>query len=256
MDLVKQIILGFIQPLSKNGHQGFHQKHDDLHYLDTILYVLKTGIAWREIVSDTHFSTYHKKFMFWAKNKVFQNSYYAIIALLHKSKKLCLKNLFIDTTMIKNIKGVETIGVNHYDRGRKGTKLSLIVTNKGIPLGISIDKSNIHDIHLVDPTLVDVKIKIIGSRLIADKGYVSKPLVNKLKDKHDIRMITPLKVNDKRKLTTFDRTLLGKRNIIENVFSWLKANRRIQLRYDKTILAFEQFVYLGLIKLIGKKSLL
>ena len=38
---------------------------------------------------------------------------------------------------------------------------------------------------------------------------------------------------------------LKKRYIIENLFSWVKNNKRIQLRYDKYIQNYEQFTYLS-----------
>ena len=175
---------------------------------------------------------------------------------MKQSKKLNLKNLYIDSSMIKNIKGIDKIGVNHFDRGKNGNKLSIIVTETGIPLGMKLDKSNIHDITLTDETIKDIKIKVLRSRLIADKGYVSKHLTKSLKDDYQIRLITPLKQNTKGKLRLFDRILLSHRNIVENTFSWIKSNRRIQQRYDKSFESFEQFCYLALIKIIALKSLL
>ena len=63
------------------------------------------------------------------------------------------------------------LGSNHYDRNRNGNKVSIVVTKNGIPLGMSLSTSNIHDINRVD-TLDDVKIKIVDSRLGGDKGYI------------------------------------------------------------------------------------
>ena len=75
--------------------------------------------------------------------------------------------------MIKNIRGHDQTGVNHYDRGRKGNKVTVLVTSSGIPLAVTFDKSNVHDLNLVEQTIDQVTLKIIGSRIIADKGYVS-----------------------------------------------------------------------------------
>jgi transposase len=57
--------------------------------------------------------------------------------------------------MIKNIKCTEFFDTNHYDRNRKGNKVSIIVTKNGIPLGMCLSTSNIHDINLVEYTLDD-----------------------------------------------------------------------------------------------------
>jgi hypothetical protein len=39
-----------------------------------------------------------------------------------------------------------------------------------------LSTSNIHYINLVKDTIDDIKIKIFGSRLCGDKGYISKKI--------------------------------------------------------------------------------
>jgi transposase len=62
------------------------------------------------------------------------------------------------------------IGPNHYDRNKNG-----------IPIGLSLAPSNIHDVNLVENTIDNIAIKIVGSRIGADKGYISFSLKEKLK---------------------------------------------------------------------------
>jgi hypothetical protein len=45
-----------------------------------------------------------------------------------------------------------------------------------------LSTSNIHDINLVEDTLDDIKIKIVSSRLVGDKGYISKKFKEKFKN--------------------------------------------------------------------------
>ena len=65
-------------------------------------------------------------------------------------------------------------GPNHYDRNKNG-----------IPIGLSLAPSNIHDVNLVENTVQNtidnIAIKIVGSRIGADKGYISFSLKEKLK---------------------------------------------------------------------------
>jgi hypothetical protein len=53
------------------------------------------------------------------------------------------------------------IGSNHYDRNKNGNKITIIVTNNGIPIGLSLAPSNIYDVNLVE----NIAIKIVGSRI-------------------------------------------------------------------------------------------
>ena len=154
--------------------------------------------------------------------------------------------------MIKNCKGVDLLGKNHYDRNRLGNKISLVVSNNGIPLSISLTTANVHDIHEVIPTLDNLPFKTKKFTLIADKAYLSNNLKSVMKDRK-IQLITCYKRNQKTKNTRKQIDLLQKRFIVENVFSWLQNYRRLRIRYEKNYSTFIQFYYFGLSELIARK---
>jgi len=254
MHLVSKKILSFlINNQIPKARSGRHDSQSLYHYLDVIGNVLKTGVPWRSIKNTLHYSTYHKKFTLYNKYGIFQLAHQILIKYLRRQKKIATKELFIDSTMIKNIQGRDGIGINHYDRGRKGVKISVIVTNQGIPLGMKVSKSNIHDLNLVNETIDDIKIKIVGSRLVGDKGYVSSKMKNELLLKRGIRMIYPLKKGEKKVISQQDKKLLKDRHIVENFFSWMKQYRRIRNRYDHQVANYIGFCYLDLIEMIVKK---
>jgi len=245
--------------LSKNPNKstkGRHNEKEIEHYIDVIYKVLRTGSQWKHINAPLHYTTYHKKFIKWNNINLFQNVFYIIIKLL-KYKNILnddfLKDLYIDSTMIKNIRGIEFLGSNHYDRNRKGNKVSIVVTKNGIPLGMSLSTSNIHDINIVEDTLNDIKIKIVGSRLGGDKGYISKKLKDKLKNEKKINLITNLRDNSKETLNNDEKIFLKKRHIVENTFSWLKNNKKLINRYESNALNFEQNWYFSFINLITNR---
>ena len=94
-----------------------------------------------------------------------------------------LNTLSIDTSMIKNNRGVDEIGANHYDRYRNATKVSVVVSQQGIPLGLSFKGANVHDTKMIFDTIDDVQIKIAGSSTLADKGYNAASPKSSLKQK-------------------------------------------------------------------------
>ena len=230
------------------------------HYLSKIFYVLKNGISWSQLVlhkDDLHFTSYYKKFIQYRNHNIFRDAYYIIIKLLQKNKILnpkALKNLYIDASLTKNIYGVDNTGSNYYDRNRSSNKISVVVTSTGIPIGIKVAPGNVSDIKMAMDTVDDINIKIVGSRLIADKGYVSSAFTETLKSSK-ITLITPIKSNQRNKkpLKESEKQLLSKRNIVENFFSWLKQCRRIRHRYDSNFTSYLAFIYLGLIKIIAGK---
>jgi transposase len=230
-------------------------------YLKEILYVLRTGIQWKELRSELHWSTYYKKFCKWANSGVFRTSFELLHKIMRKGKYLkesSYKKLYIDATMIKNVKGKDLIGVNHYDRGKKGSKISLLVTKEGIPLNLEMVSSNVHDLTAFKTQIEKIKIKFMGSRIIGDKGYVSKKLKESL-EKDQINLITPHKKNSKNKNSKNknsdeNRELLRDRSLVENVFSWIQQRRRIRLRYEVHSKYYLEFYYLCLIDIIFKKK--
>ena len=76
--------------------------------------------------------------------------------------------------------------------------------------------------------MANLEIKIVGSRLIADKGYNSRRLKDHLRSK-GVQLIYPAKRNQIVRNTQEEKELLKTRNIVENVFSWIQIRRRIRM---------------------------
>lgn len=184
---INQIILMYVNLLDHlKIKTGRPNKLKQSEYLKEILYVLRTGIQWKYLRGELHWSTYYKKFSKWSNDQVFQNCFEIVSKILKKQKYLkkeSYENLYVDSSMIKNVRGSDVTGVNHYDRGRQGNKSSLIVTREGIPISFELFKSNIHDVNTLESQIANLKIRIVGSRLMGDKGYNSKRLEEKLKKK-------------------------------------------------------------------------
>jgi putative transposase len=252
--LIKMVIKLTVPKDKRN--RGAKNKEDLDHYIEVIEYILRTGIQWKELNAKLHYTTYHKKFMKWASLNVFQNAFYILTKLMKSNKYIDtgdLQNLYIDSSMVKNIRGVNDTGINHYDRGKQANKVTVTVTDKGIPLGIHVDTANKHDVTLVLNALDDIKIKIVGSRLIADKGYISKKLKTTLHKERKIYLVCPRKSTQNIILPKIHRDLLAKRNIVENFFSWIMNFRRIRVRYERKLQNYIQFYYLAMIEVIYKK---
>jgi len=66
-------------------------------------------------------------------------------------------------------------GANPTDRGKKGTKRSLLTDGKGIPLSVIVDGANRHDKMLVKGTLDAIIIERpshkVTQNMCMDKGY-------------------------------------------------------------------------------------
>lgn len=257
--LVYQVCSLSIQLLDRNKKKpGRPEKLRKYDYLKEILYVLRTGIQWNQLRGKLHWSTYYKKFCKWAKHGIFSSAFELVQKVLKRSGFLnenSYKTMYVDATMVKNVKGTDLVGINHYDRGRKGSKMSLLVSKEGIPLNLKMVSANVHDLRAFQEQIKTIKIKFVGSRIIGDKGYSSKDLKKTLKKNH-ISLITPTKKNQKSKNSSEEKEALKVRNLIENVFSWVQQRRRIRLRYEVKSIHYLEFYYLCLIEIIVRKKII
>jgi hypothetical protein len=208
--------------------------------LEGILMVLKTGISWYDLglIRKYDESSYRK--MFYKISKL------GIIKKIIKKIRHETKISYIDSTIIVNKCGLkETIGYCPQNKKHKGNKISLIVNEKGKPLNCIIDKSSCHDLNMFEGTIEDIKTE----EIIGDKGYTSRLLKEKMKNKK-IKLLIPYKKNSKQKNNAEEKKKLKKRHIVENSICNLKKLRRLGYRYEKKIEYFICFVELGLLYMI------
>ena len=208
--------------------------------LKGIIYVLRTGISWKDlgIINEIDESNYRKFFYKLNQLKVFDS----IMESIKEDREIT----FIDSSVIVNKCGSkETIGFCPQNKKHKGNKVSLIVNDKGKPLGCKIDKSSCHDLKLIDETIENVNTKVI----VGDKKYTSKLLKDKL-EKNGIKILVPYKKNSKLKNGKMEKKLLKKRHIVENSFCQLKKLKRLGYRFEIKIDNFINFVKLGLLWLM------
>lgn len=105
-----------------------------------------------------------------------------------------------------------------------GLKLHLVVNDRGEILACQLSTGNIDDRKPVP----DLCQRLFG-KLIADRGYISQPLFELLKETFNVQLITRIKRNMKNRLIpTIDKILLRKRTIIESVVDQLKNVSQIE----------------------------
>lgn len=153
-------------------------------YLTEILYVLKTGISWRNIRSHIYWNSIYKAYIKLNKYKIFESCYKKMLMVkyLKKGANNKLKFIVTDTTFIPNKNGNNHIGYNKFYNRKNGTKISIICDAKGIPIDTAFYKGNMNDSkilmdHLKISQINDLAIK---RHFMADKGYHSKEIIETL----------------------------------------------------------------------------
>ena len=138
-------------------------------------------------------------------------------------------SLSVDTSFIKNVFGRDLLGRNPTDRGRKATKISLLVDSKGTPLCAIFHQGNKSDVQSLGHLLHEANRRGIPlqryARLLADKGYDSDCCRSQCRQFG----LEPL-IPHRRTTETFPG-----RYVIEQTFGLLDHFRRIRVRYEALI---------------------
>jgi len=125
-----------------------------------------------------------------------------------------------------------------------GFKLHLVINDRGELLNVLVTPGNVDDRKPV-PQLVR---KLFG-KIFGDKGYISQPLYELLRQTIGVQLVTKLKSNSKNHLpmSLVDRILLRKRAIVETVIDQLKNISQIEHSRHRSVANFMVNLLCGLI---------
>lgn len=140
------------------------------------------------------------------------------------------------------------VGRNPTDRGKAGSKRSLLVDGEGGPLSVVVAGANVHDTKLLEATLQAIVVERpqpteeVPQHLCLDKGY-DNPSGHGAAAAHGyqahIRRIGEEKLDASGK-----KRYPARRWVVERTLAWLSKCRAILVRYDK-----KASNYLGLLQL-------
>jgi hypothetical protein len=125
-----------------------------------------------------------------------------------------------------------------------GFKLHLVINDRGELLNVLLTPGNVDDRRPV-PRLV----RQLFGKLFGDKGYISKPLYELLRQTFGLQLITKLRSNSKNRLpmALADRILLRKRALVETVIDQLKNISQIEHSRHRSVTSFMVNLLCGLI---------
>jgi transposase len=125
-----------------------------------------------------------------------------------------------------------------------GFKLHLVINDRGELLNVLVTPGNVDDRKPVPQLVSQLFGKVFG-----DKGYISQPLYELLRQTIGVQFITKLKSNSKNRLPMplMDRILLRKRAIIETVIDQLKNISQIEHSRHRSVANFMVNLLCGLI---------
>lgn len=230
------VVSHHLPPEQPVGPKGGRPRIGHRIVLKVIWYVLATGCRWEDVPPEMGCSgrTAHRRLRIWEELGIWDRLHADLLRLLRQADKLDLDTVIVDSVSVRAFGGGEQTGPSPVDRRKSGTKHTLLVNRRGVPLAIRTAGANASDHGQILPLVLDFprvggkpgRPKALPDTLYADRGHDSEATRWLLRwmgiEPHIAKRRTP------------HGSGLGKvRWVVERTISWIKGLRRMRVRYDR-----------------------
>lgn len=249
-----------LPPVSSTGRPPIDRRL----ILNGIVFVLKTGIPWRDLPKEFgNWSTVYERFRLWSHDGTWEKVLCDLQARRQANGEIDWDLFVIDGTVIRAHKAAA--GASKKDprepedhalgrsKGGFGTKLHVLCDSLGWLLTVVLTPGQRHDSQALEPVMEKVSVKSVSGPnkrrpkvLAGDKGYSSGKIRGWLR-RRAIRPVIAHRETEKARSGPFDRETYRRRNIVERTIGWLKEFRRIATRYEKLAKHFQSMTHIAMI---------
>jgi putative transposase len=250
-------------PPAPSHAKGGRPRMDNRRAFEAMVYVLRTGIQWNALPREMGASsTVHARFQEWEREGFFEKLWQAGLADYDELEGIEWEWQAVDGVMTKAPLGQDATGPNPTDRAKIGVKRSLLTDGAGIPLSVSVDGANRHDVKLLAATLDGIVVarpaseeqEEICEQLCLDAGYDSDSAREQVKLRgYEAHICT--RREEERKYKEHHPDAKARRWVVERTHSWLNCSRRLLVRWEKKVENYLAFVHLACAQLIFSKIL-
>jgi putative transposase len=245
--------------------KGGRPAADDRQMFAAIIYVLRTGIQWNALPRELGASsTVYDRFRWWESQGFFLRLWQVGLQEYDELAGIGWDWQSVDSSTVKAPFAQAAVGPAPTDRGKQGTKRSLLCDRRGMPLALLIEGANRHDMKLIAATLDAQSYERPEPtveqphNLCLDAGYDYDVIYadlyergyephTRLNPKNHAWYWEALKQHpaEPEPASSLEATKQPRRWVVERLFSWLNRSRRLLIRWEKLSAPYEAFLKLA-----------
>ena len=249
---IKQVL-----PETPNRRGPGRPRVNDRTVWNGIWYVLWTGCQWKAVHRQwfgVSSSVLHERFQTWQQMGVFERVMRTMVHFYARQRKIKWKWQSVDSKSCAAPLGGQETGKSPVDRSKSGSKIHLLVDQRGAPLALHITGANEHDKWSADDLIVSIMVERpdpqqVKQHFCADKGY-------DYDDVHEFveqeRYIVHIKHRRRRNEPIIEECPIPgekrfppRRWVVERTIGWLVKRRSIRTRWCKKPQNWLAFVQLA-----------
>jgi putative transposase len=140
------------------------------------------------------------------------------------------------------------VGKNPTDRGKIGTKRSLLTDGGGVPIGLAVEGANRHDFKMTQETITSIPVERPEPTaeqpqgMCLDKGYDYDEVRDLLAEFGFTAHIRAR--GEEAQAIKQEAGYKARRWVVERTHSWMNRFRRVLIRWDKKVCNYLAFLHL------------
>ena len=242
------VIEPLLPPVNTGGRP---EKHRRRAVVDAILYVVRTGCAWRQLPADfPPWQTVYWYFNRWEQAKATEKILPVVRAQLRVQEG---RNPEASAGLIdsQSVKGADTVGrdTRGYDAGKKinGRKRFIVTDTLGLLLVVVVLSASVQDRNGAKSILLDTYLRTRVRFVFADGGFAGRLL-----DWAQQFLATTLHIVRK-PAGQQGFAVIPRRWAVERTFAWLTAHRRLARDYERDPAVSEAMIRWAAINTITRR---